>query len=406
MVEVFRSDNVVARAIACEDISRWVVTFDNYSIGHEFDREGFAQSFLKSNGISAIHIMGKREDWYQYPEMPDVFSAVKPLLQSADRSITYGSSMGGYAALRFADSIGVDAALALSPQYSINPARVTFEKRWLQDAERITWLPEGEPPLPRRAQAVVVYDPASVDRMHIDLISKETEVVSIPVRYSGHPSGSMLAEQQMLFPLLLDVLSGTVDATKYRRAARSRRDESVTYLINLSDAAAAKRRDVALRLAERAINVQPTHVGALQSLARNLYAQGRNEEALSAYEKALEISRLNVVVAVPYASLLSDLGQHQPALAIAREIASKPETKIMAHIQAWYGFIAQQAGEQVEAVEAVRRAVVLHPTEETYQKLFKAYQFEVSPIGQTRALLTRLRDQLRFHPKPRQHQSK
>ena len=395
MRELFRSDNVVAREVACEDASRWVVTFDNYSIGHGFEREGFAEAYLKSQGISAIHIMGRREDWYQYPEMPDVLAAVREVVGGATRSITYGSSMGGYAALRFADLLGVDAAFALSPQYSINPALVPFEKRWLQDAERIVWPPEGEPALPTRAQPLVVYDPASIDKAHVDLIAGETDLVAIPVRYSGHPSAAMLAEQKILSPLLMDVLDGTLDPVKYRQAAKARRKDSVTYLITLSEAAAPRRRDTALQLAQRAIDIHPTHIGALQCLAKNLHLQGRNDEALSAYEEALSVSNRNVVIAVPYAGLLSELGQHQSALALAREIVDRPETSVMAHVNAWYGHIAQQAGAQAEAIEAVKRAIALHPTEQKYQKLLKTYQFERSLIGRSRALLTRLKQGIR-----------
>lgn len=391
MTELFRSENVVARAVTCEDVSRWVVTFDNYSIGHGFDREGFAEAFLKAQGISAVHIMGRREDWYQYSEMPEVVSAVKTFLQGAERTITYGSSMGGYAALRFADLLDVDAVLALSPQYTINPTRVPFEKRWLQDSERIVWMPHGEPPLPTRAQAVVVYDPASLDKLHVDLIARESTLVIIPIRYSGHPSASMLAEQQMLSPLLMDVLAGAVDSEKYRRAAKARRDESVTYLINLSDAAASKRQALALMLSEKAIGLQPMHIGGLQSLAKNLFLQGRNEEALQAYQKAMEASGRNVVIIVPYANMLSQLGQHQDALELAREVASRQDMQIMAHIQAWHGFIARQAGESSEAIEALKAAVALHPGEQKYRKLLKDYRFENSLVGRMREAVARLR---------------
>jgi len=390
MTELFRSDNVVARAVACEDVSRWVITFDNYSIGHGFDREGFAEAYLRAQGISAIHIMGKREDWYQYPEMAEVFIAVRAAIGGASRSMTYGSSMGGYAALRFADALGVDAALALSPQYSINPERAPFEKRWLQDAERISWRPDGEPPLPRRARAVVVFDPVSLDRLHVELIAAETEIVAIPIRYSGHPSASMLAELQMLSPLVMDVLAGTEDAAKCRRAAKARRSESVTYLTTLADAVAARRQHWALRLSERAVEIQPMHIGALQSLAKNLHAQGRHDEALVAQQKALHLSCNNVVISVPYASMLSDLGQHDSALAMAREVASRPDTSTMAPVHAWHGFIAYQAGEKVEAVEAVSKAVALHPTEPKYQKQLINYRSEISLSGKVRWILLRL----------------
>lgn len=391
MTVLFQSENVLVRAVPCDDQSRWVITFDNYSIGHGFDRQGFAESYLRGQGVSAIHVMGKREDWYQYSEMPAALQAVRKAIKDAERSITYGSSMGGYAALRFADMVGAKAALALSPQYSINPRLAPFEKRWLQDAERISWKPDGEPPLPRNARAIVVFDPASQDRLHVDLIASEVAVSSIPIRYSGHPSASMLAELNILSPLLKDVLSGQDDPAVYRRLSRQRRAESVTYLTTLAAAAAKRRPHLALSLARRAVEIQPLHVGALQSLASNLHAAGQHDEALSAYKKALELSGRNIVIVIPYADMLSNIGRHEDALALAREVAARADAGLMAQVQAWYGRIAHQAGLTPEAIKAVQKAVALHPAEPKYQKLLQSYHFEQSRVGRARAMLLRMR---------------
>ncbi|WP_224762062.1 tetratricopeptide repeat protein [Brevundimonas aurantiaca] len=391
MTVLFQSENVVARAVPCEDQSRWVITFDNYSIGHGFDREGFSEAYLKAQGLSAVHVMGKREDWYQYPEMPAVLAAVRDAIKDAEHSITYGSSMGGYAALRCADPLGVKAALALSPQYSINPRLAPFEKRWLQDAERLSWSPEGELPLPRKTRAVVVFDPASQDRLHIDLIAAESEIVRIPVRYSGHPSASMLAELHILSPLLHDVLSSRDDLSSYSRLARSGRAKSVTYLVTLAAAAAARRPHWALSLSQRAVDVHPTHIGALQSLASNLHAAGRHDEAVAAYQQAVELSDRNIVVVMPYASMLSEIGRHEEALILAREVSARPDASLMATVQAWRGFLAHEAGFIDEAIEAVAQAAALHPTQPMYQKLLQSYRSQRSFTGKALIALRRMR---------------
>ena len=144
-------------------------------------------------------------------------------------------------------------------------------------------------------------------------------------------------------------------------------------------------------LSEKSIGLQPRHIGGLQSLAKNLFLQGRNEEALQAYQKAMEASGRNVVIIVPYANMLSQLGQHQDALELAREVASRQDMQIMAHIQAWHGFIARQAGESSEAIEALKAAVALHPGEQKYRKLLKDYRFENSLVGRMREAVARLR---------------
>lgn len=392
--EVFRSENIVARAVKCDDVSRWVITFDNYGIGHGFDRDGFSQGFLSEQGLSSVHIMGRREDWYQYPDMMDSVAAVRKYLAEAERIITYGSSMGGYAALRFADALGADAALALSPQYSIDPAKVPFETRWLQDARRIVWRPEHEPALPFKARAVVVYDPMTIDRRHIDLISEEIAVQPIPVRYSGHPSGWMVADTHLLSPLLLDVLNGVDDLSRYPQAIRAARAQSSTYLINLARALPPRRSHIALALAERAVAIKSIHVDALHCLADNLVVAGRSEEALNYYKRAVDAAHGGINGWVPYADGLSRLGRHHEAMPIVRDVTSRPEAAQLAHLHAWHGLIASQAGLKQEALQAMKKALALHPSEPTYQKLAAAYEADLSPARWWQRWLSRFRASL------------
>ncbi len=391
MTDIFRSENIVARAVACADVSRWVITFDNYSIGHGFERDGFSQGFLREQGVSTVHIMGRREDWYQYPDMMDAVAAVREHLAKADRVITYGSSMGGYAALRFADALGANAALALSPQYSINPAKAPFETRWLQDAQRIVWRPEHEPALPQSARAVVAYDPTTIDRLHVELIAAETAIERIPVHYSGHPSGWVVADTHLLAPLLFDVLNGVQDLSHYPQAVRAARGQSSTYLVNLARALPSRRAHVALALAERAVAVKPIHVDALHCLADNLVIAGRGEEATAYYRRAVDAAHGGINGWVPFADGLARMGRHDEAMLIVRDVTSRPEAAQMAHLHAWHGLIARQAGLTQEALNAVRKALALHPSEPTYQQLAAAYEADLSLGGRWRRWLSGLR---------------
>lgn len=396
VTDVYRSENIVARAIACDDVSRWVITFDNYSIGHGFEREGFSEGFLKEKGLSAIHIMGRREDWYQYPDMKDAIDAIRKHLPHPERIITYGSSMGGYAALRFADLLRVDAVLALSPQYSINPKKVPFETRWLQDANRIVWRPELEPPLPKTAHVVVVYDPTTIDAQHVDLIASEVPTTTIPVRYSGHPSGPVVADTHLLAPLLLDVLNGVEDLSYYSKAVRTARKHSSTYLIHLARALPARKSHIALALAERAVSLQPLHVDSLRYLADNLVIAGRHEEAMTYYKRAVDAAQGSIAGLIPFADGLARMGRSQEALTIVRDVIVRPDAAVLAHLHAWHGMIAWQAGQFQEASRAVNRALALHPDEPKYHQLASAYKIDTSIAARFRRALARKR--LKFSP--------
>ena len=207
---LYRSETMAVRCVACADRTRWVVTFDNHSIGYGFDRPGFGEHFLKKEGISAIHMLGCGNDWYQYPDALEACRVARDAIDPAARRITYGSSMGGYAALRFADAVAADAVLALSPQYSIDPAVVPWERRWEEDARRSLWRPELSGSINCQSAPLILYDPTGPDRRHVDLINRDVPSTLIGIPYGGHPVASFLAEAGLLRPIVRHLVDGPI----------------------------------------------------------------------------------------------------------------------------------------------------------------------------------------------------
>jgi S-formylglutathione hydrolase FrmB len=74
--------------------------------------------------------MTRTNDWFQYRDFDLVTKAVRALTRSAEHVLSYGSSMGGYGAIRFADAVGATQVLAFSPQYSIDRRVMPQEIRW------------------------------------------------------------------------------------------------------------------------------------------------------------------------------------------------------------------------------------------------------------------------------------
>lgn len=395
MIELYRSENLLVRSVATDDCSRWVITFDNYAIGHGFDRLGFGEAWLKSQGISAIHVMGRREDWYQYPEMAQAMAVVKETVAGAERVMTYGSSMGGYAAIRFADAAGANAVLALSPQFSIDPNREPFDPRWLQDSHRIAWLPEIDGPIQCQATPVVVYDSKSIDAVHVDLIAAEIEITRIALPYTAHPATSYLAEIGELAGLVFDTLDGVVDAAAVRARAWQKRRNSVIYLGELADRQVSRRPGSALRLARYNAERAPGNAYALSILAKHLSQAGEHDAALEAYERLLDNHQRLGTYLIDYGIALMAAGKVTEAIPVAREIiAVLPH---QAHLHAWAGFVFWSAGDHDEAVKAVGAATALDPANGAYRDMLAKY---ANPSQGRRSLKlkdvwTRLRSKVR-----------
>ena len=369
MSELFRSENVVARIVPGADPDRCVITFDNYGIGHGFERQGFGEAFLEARGITAIHVMGRREDWYQYAEMPEVSAAVRHAVAPFSRIMTYGSSMGGYAALRFADAMGANAALAMSPQYSLDPEAGVTDRRWSQDTNRIGWRPELRGPIHCDFKPVVVYDPVGPDGWHGRRVAQDLPIDAIRLPHTAHPVTTYLGEVGLLAPLVFETLDGVLDAHAFEAKARRLRGTSGVYLGELSGLQPAHRPRTAIGLARKALEVAPGHVHGMLALARRLTELGDHDEALALHEKIQAVAYGAHVYLVHYGEALLKAGQTEPGRAIAdRIIAEAPD---QAHLHVWHALALGSVGDYVTAMRSVETAMTLDPENAAYLKVHR-----------------------------------
>ena len=123
---IYQSDRLSARFVEGET-ERVAVCFPDRVHPVGFDQPGWGEGFLTKRGVSAIYIAEAGIDWFQCPDFFDAMQACRAAL--GQRPVTtYGSSMGGYAAILGARALGADRCFALSPQYSIDPEVVPFER--------------------------------------------------------------------------------------------------------------------------------------------------------------------------------------------------------------------------------------------------------------------------------------
>jgi hypothetical protein len=113
--DVFRSADFVARAVTGFNSTVCVVTFDSYSDVRTLERTGFGEHFFEQSRIDAVQVIAVSNERYQNDEILEICLAIAAITQNYERVYTNGSSMGGYAAIRFGAHVGARAAIALSP---------------------------------------------------------------------------------------------------------------------------------------------------------------------------------------------------------------------------------------------------------------------------------------------------
>ena len=385
---IYQSDTLLVRAVAGTDRSGWIVSFDHFRNEPGFSQQGFGEAFLRDEGYSAVHILCCDNRWYQYPDMLRACAAVRQTLAGAQRIVTYGSSMGGYAALRLGKAVGATAALAISPQYSIDPAKAPWEWRWNQYKDalcRSGWLEEVDGPIDSAIVPYVAFDPADLDLRHVERIETDIRIRRLTFRHVGHPVTGYLGEIDLLRPLLRAIYEGG-DAFAVARKARERRRKSSFYLGTLASKQPAHRLNGAIRLAERAVVHQPHGPMGYYNLAKLMTRAGRHEEAVAIHARVAEMTGRAAMYLPDHAEALAAAGDMAGATAIAAETATKlPQA---GHIHVWHAQLLWRVGDHGGALDAARRAVAIDPNP-SFRASLARFENELAQAQRKRRALAR-----------------
>ncbi len=366
MTEIlYRSAALEVRRVVAGDGRRQVVTFDSYHEPPGFDRPGFGEAFFAGEGITAIHVMSYGNDWFQYPEMPEVLSMIRQACAGAERLVAYGSSMGGYGAFRFAGPIGAQAALGLSPQYSVDPRKVKFETRWASDRRRIRFIKALEGPIAQVPLMVGAYDSRlEMDTRHIFWLSTFSHTDMIPLAFAGHPIGPFLQDVGLLAPLVLGVFDPGFNAEDIKAAAHRRMKTSPHWLANVAEHRMHARGNRGIVFARRAVALAPDRPSLHDTLARRLAAAGRYEEALAAHERAIAIEPI-VDYQWGLSKTLRASGDVRRALAVAERLQQLAPASPGYH--AWSARLREELGDISGALSDLRTARCYDPGNRGYR---------------------------------------
>lgn len=337
---LFRSETLLARAVLDRGSSLCVVAFDPMGDDRSLDREAFGEQFLAGRGLDAVHIVSAHNDWYQDLGLPAALAAVREVTRPYAQVATYGSSMGGYAALRFSGWIGADVAVAISPQYSVQPPFADFDKRWLRLRRGTRWLFEqpGDP-LPPLKTCIVFYDDRGLDRAHAEAIARDLpHAALVRVPYAGHPAGTMLAETGVLSSAILEALHGRVDAASVSAALRRERHRSGQYFFTLARKQPIRRFGLKAELAARAVAASPHSTIYLSYAGVVASCRGALEESLR-FHRAAQAAPDYPDGKVRFAAALLRAGDWDAASRMAVQATQGPPTpgtsavvRLLAHL--------------------------------------------------------------------------
>ncbi len=116
------------------------------------------------------------------------------------RIVTLGNSMGGTMALLITQHMAIDAAIAIAPQFFVDPAIVPDDKRWMEDRERIKKFryPDVSGVPFEKTRTTVMHGAQKEDGQHALLFPKNPNLTHFIFPDYGHGLASALHKEGKL----------------------------------------------------------------------------------------------------------------------------------------------------------------------------------------------------------------
>jgi hypothetical protein len=203
--------------------SRWtlVVFGDAGLVGQRLDMP--RRGFIEKADLSAVIIVAHRRTWYPREQILPCLEAVRTIVANAP-VVTYGASMGGYAAIKYSSLLQAIHTVAIAPQFSIDPAIIKlksdpFVVHFKPDLNAGMDIAIGDAVCP----VDIVFDPLQEnDLEHVSLICRKFPCRLTHVRHAGHPSEVIFGGGTDIADLISDCMIGN-NASITLRIRRNKR---------------------------------------------------------------------------------------------------------------------------------------------------------------------------------------
>lgn len=190
-------------------------------------RDCWGQMFVQRLGHSVLGIKPRWVDWYRGAGLHAFFRspALAAWTRQFERVVLFGTSMGGFGALAFAEAFPGCTVIAHNPQSTLAPGRVPWETRF-HEARALDWSGEfadGAEAGRHAGTVYMTYDPFHpLDRRHVDRV-RGANVQALRVPLVGHGTPEWLNKMGVLRPLTVAAMAGALTPVAFARAVRARR---------------------------------------------------------------------------------------------------------------------------------------------------------------------------------------
>ena len=170
---------------------KWAVRFDHWYL----NKKDFLPIHpIKNGSYNIIHFQSKNNCWYQNDDIFKSIDILKEFLSDKKFIITYGGSMGAYAAIAFSGVLGAQCTIALSPQFSLSQdfRKIAGDNRWLLETQNYS-LDHIKDSSEKIIKGLIIYDPLHhQDNIHAEHILKISEQFPLKINGGWHSPAEIL----------------------------------------------------------------------------------------------------------------------------------------------------------------------------------------------------------------------
>jgi len=203
-----------------------LVTFgdaENLADGIKF----FADRIARKHNLPALGFMAKRANWYPAASIASAHRETAFTLRAFSTRLFYGSSMGGYAAIKYARLLGATHVISYCPQWSIDPQDCGENPSGFESWFTADMAGMAIGPADIAGSVNVFFDPGySIDLFHARMIRRQSPSVRAwHVHYAGHNIAPVL-RGAALTQAIWDAVRGGGEARIYSLINSVRRESA------------------------------------------------------------------------------------------------------------------------------------------------------------------------------------
>jgi pimeloyl-ACP methyl ester carboxylesterase len=207
-----------------------VISFDNLAtIDDGWPRKPWMHWRIAKLGYANLGVQSHAKDWFRLTEAAELLTRLQKsgFFDQFERVVLLGTSMGGFAALNYAQLIPNSTVLAISAQSTMSRDIAPFEHRFRYAVRRSNWTEEpyldAVHALPGLRNAFLLYDPRiPEDAAHAKRLTAPN-VEQAKIAHCTHEAIRVLILSDAIYPLLQGVVEENRITPAFWQAFRARR---------------------------------------------------------------------------------------------------------------------------------------------------------------------------------------